>query len=120
MKETVTVHFILPNGSLKTVEANVGETVLQVAHLHDLPLEGACGGSLACSTCHVLLDEEYFNDKDISEDENDMLDLVMDLKSTSRLGCQIILNKNMDGIKITIPSDSKNFNGNSKCCHSEK
>lgn len=116
MKETITVNFILPDGSLKVIEANIGETVLQVAHLHDLPLEGACGGSLACSTCHVWLDEKWFDEKDISEDENDMLDLAMGLRPNSRLGCQIILNKKMDGIKIIIPSDTGNFDGNCKCC----
>lgn len=116
MKSTITVNFILPGGEIISVEANEGETILQVAHLHELPLEGACGGALACSTCHVIVDDEWFEGMEVLDDENDMLDLAFGLQRTSRLGCQVVLKKNMDGIVIKIPSQSNNFDSDSGCC----
>lgn len=113
MKETITVNFILPNNSVRSVEANEGESILQVADLHNIPLDGACGGSLACATCHVIVDKKWFNGMHISDDENDMLDLAFGLQETSRLGCQVILTQEMDGIEIRIPSNNLNF---CPCC----
>ena len=55
----VTIHFRLPDGSLQTVKAEIGLSLLEVAHENAVPLEGACEGSLACSTCHIIIDEEY-------------------------------------------------------------
>ena len=63
---------------------------MEAAHKHDVELEGACEGSLACSTCHVILEESVFDKLDEpSDDENDMLDLAFALTETSRLGCQV-------------------------------
>lgn len=113
MKETITVNFILPDDSIKSVEANEGESVLQVANFHGIPLDGACGGSLACATCHVIVEKKWFSNMQISDEENDMLDLAFGLKETSRLACQIILTKEMDGIEVTIPENNLNF---CACC----
>ncbi len=102
--------FVLPNGEEKEVEAAIGLSVLDVARQNEFPIEGACEGSLACSTCHVIVDEEYFDMLDNpSEDEEDMLDLAFGLTSTSRLGCQIKITDQIDGLKVKIPSTTRNI-----------
>ena len=104
--------FVYPDGSEQEVEAPVGISVLEVARMFDIPIEGACEGSLACSTCHVIVDEEYFDQLDeASEDEEDMLDLAFGLKPTSRLGCQIMLSDALDGLKVRLPAATRNAQG---------
>jgi len=114
MNEKIKVVFIYSDGSKHEFFANEGETVLQVAHKNGVPLEGACEGSLACSTCHVVVDECHYFGKmmEKSIEEEDMLDLAHGLQRTSRLGCQIKLDKTMDGVVFHIPSDSRNFSPN--------
>lgn len=112
MEEKIKVIFVFEDGSEKIVEANIGESVLQVAHSNQIPLEGACEGSLACSTCHVIVDPAWFDKYEMdakSEDEEDMLDLACGLERTSRLGCQIILRKEFDGIRLKIPAETRNY-----------
>ena len=90
--------------------AAVGQTLLEVAHENDIDLEGACDGSLACSTCHVVLEQEYFDMlPEPEEEEEDMLDLAFGLTDTSRLGCQIKLTKELEGIRATIPGGADNM-----------
>lgn len=102
--------FVLPDGQEKTVEAPVGATVLEIAHSNDIPLEGACEGSLACSTCHVIIEEPYFAKlEEASEDEEDMLDLAFGLTHTSRLGCQITVTDALDGLRVALPSGTQNM-----------
>ncbi|WP_342262122.1 2Fe-2S iron-sulfur cluster-binding protein [Alphaproteobacteria bacterium endosymbiont of Tiliacea citrago] len=114
MKETITVNFILPNEEIVSIEANEGESLLQVAHFHELPLEGACGGSLSCSTCHLIIEEPWFSLLPAAlDEEEDMLDLAFGLQKHSRLGCQIILTRKLDGITVKIPNQTNNFCG---CC----
>lgn len=72
-------------------------------------MEGACEGNLACSTCHVICEKSVFNPKEISEKENDLLDLAFGLKSTSRLGCQIKAKKYMDNKVFEIPRATRNL-----------
>ena len=75
-------------GLIKEARARIGETILEVAHNNDVDLEGACEQSLACSTCHVILEEEIFDNLDYPcDEEEDMLDLAYGLTHTSRLGC---------------------------------
>jgi ferredoxin, 2Fe-2S len=94
----------------KEVEALIGLSILEVAHDNDIDLEGACEGSLACATCHVILEEKIYNNLDEpTEAEEDMLDLAFGLTHTSRLGCQIILTKELDGMRIKIPSATRNI-----------
>ena len=113
----VNVIFVLQNGEEKKVKAKLGKTLLQIAHENHLPLEGACGGSLACSTCHVVIDENYLSKIDealnkelleVSDQEEALLDMVPALETTSRLGCQIKITKAMDGMKLKLV-DSINF-----------
>jgi 2Fe-2S ferredoxin len=102
--------FIAPDGTRKEVEAPEGLSVLEIAHRNKIELEGACEGSLACSTCHVIVAPEW-NDKlkSASDDEEDMLDLAFGLTATSRLGCQIIMSKQLDGLTVTLPAATRNM-----------
>lgn len=102
--------FQLPDGSKKEVDAPVGLSVLEIAHRNDIPLEGACEGSLACSTCHVIVDkEDYERLPEATEDEEDMLDLAFGLTHTSRLGCQITMTDELDGLKVSLPAATRNM-----------
>ena len=108
--EKIKIIFIDDNGE-KEVEAMVGLSILEVAHDNDIDLEGACEGSLACATCHVILEEEIYNNLDEPEEaEEDMLDLAFGLTHTSRLGCQIILTPELDGMRVRLPSATRNVN----------
>ncbi|MBZ5522279.1 MAG: ferredoxin family 2Fe-2S iron-sulfur cluster binding protein [Acidobacteriia bacterium] len=102
--------FILPDGTHRQVEAPVGLSVLEIAHRNQIDLEGACEGSLACSTCHVIVEPEDFERlKDPTEDEEDMLDLAWGLAETSRLGCQIIMTDELDGLTVRLPAATRNM-----------
>ena len=102
--------FVLPDGTKKEVDAPVGLSVLEIAHRNDVPLEGACEGSLACSTCHVVVDkDDYERLPEATEDEEDMLDLAFGLTHTSRLGCQITITDELDGLKVSLPTATRNM-----------
>jgi len=102
--------FIDPQGNAKEVDAPLGLSVLEIAHRNKIDLEGACEGSLACSTCHVIVDDDFFDDlPEATEDEEDMLDLAFALTHTSRLGCQIIITEELDGLKVTLPAATRNM-----------
>jgi 2Fe-2S ferredoxin len=102
--------FILNDGSRKEVDAPVGLSVLEIAHRNDVPLEGACEGSLACSTCHIVVDkDDYERLPEASEDEEDMLDLAFGLTHTSRLGCQITITDELDGLTVSLPTATRNM-----------
>ncbi|NVJ91481.1 MAG: 2Fe-2S iron-sulfur cluster binding domain-containing protein [Methylocystaceae bacterium] len=102
--------FINPDGSEKEVEAAVGLSVLEIAHKNDINLEGACEGSLACSTCHVIVEEEWFDKlNEPEEEEEDMLDLAFGLQQTSRLGCQILMTEELDGLTVHVPAETRNI-----------
>ena len=104
--------FVLRDGTRKEVDAPLGLSVLEIAHRHDVDIEGACEGSLACSTCHVIVDASWFGKLATpTEDEEDMLDLAFDLQETSRLGCQIIMTEKLDGLVVKLPAGSRNAGG---------
>ncbi len=104
------VHFITPSGETITVDAPLGLSILEIAHNNNIDLEGACEGSLACSTCHVIVDQDWYNKlSEATEDEEDMLDLAFGLTQTSRLGCQIIMSEELDGITLRLPSATRNM-----------
>ena len=89
------------------MEAPLGLSVLEVARRHDIDIEGACEGSMACSTCHVIVEEGWFDRlEEASEDEEDILDLAFGLTKTSRLGCQIFITEELDGLTVALPDDS--------------
>ncbi|WP_022727158.1 ferredoxin family 2Fe-2S iron-sulfur cluster binding protein [Fodinicurvata sediminis] len=104
------VVFIERDGNHKEVEAPVGLSLLEIAHRNDVDIEGACEGSLACSTCHVIVEDKWFKRlEEPSEDEEDMLDLAFDLQRTSRLGCQIVMTEELDGLIVRLPGDTRNM-----------
>jgi 2Fe-2S ferredoxin len=92
------------------VDAPIGLSVLEIAHKNNIDIEGACGGSLACATCHVILDKKYYDMLEVPvEAEEDMLDLAFGLTHTSRLGCQIIMSEELDGMRLKLPSATRNI-----------
>ena len=104
--------FIERNGVPREVEAPVGLSILEIAHKHGVDIEGACEGSLACSTCHVIVDAGWFGKlKAPSEDEEDMLDLAFGLEKTSRLGCQIVMTEALAGLVVKLPAGTRNASG---------
>ena len=102
--------FIEPDGNHREVDAPLGLSVMEIAHLHGVDIEGACEGSLACSTCHVIVDKTWFGRlEEASEDEEDMLDLAFGLEDTSRLGCQIVMTEELDGLTVKLPTETHNM-----------
>ncbi|CCK69825.1 adrenodoxin KNAG_0D00730 [Huiozyma naganishii CBS 8797] len=109
--EELKISFILKDGTSKTYEVAEGDTILDIAQGHNLDMEGACGGSCACSTCHVIVDPDYYDAlQEPEDDENDMLDLAYGLTETSRLGCQVKMSKDIDGIRVALPQMTRNVN----------
>jgi ferredoxin, 2Fe-2S len=101
--------FIERNAIPREVDAPLGLSVLEIAHKHGVDIEGACEGSLACSTCHVIVDAAWFKKLESpTEDEEDMLDLAFGLTQTSRLGCQIVMTEKLDGLVVKLPAGTRN------------
>ena len=94
------------NGNSKTVEVETGLTVMEGAIQNDIPgIDADCGGSMACATCHVYVEENWLDKLPKAEDaEIDMIDMAYEPKKNSRLSCQIIINDELDGLKVNIPS----------------
>ncbi|KAK7954668.1 mitochondrial matrix iron-sulfur protein [Apiospora saccharicola] len=109
--EELHVTFIDKDSHEHTLEVSAGDNLLDVAQAHDLEMEGACGGSCACSTCHVIVTDEAMYDRmpEPEDDENDMLDLAFGLTETSRLGCQVTMTKELDGLRVKLPSMTRNL-----------
>ena len=98
--------FIGRDGTPQEVDAPIGYTLLQIARENDVDIEGACEGCLACATCHVHVAAEWYEKLPAPEDdEEDMLDLAFNLSDTSRLGCQIRITEELDGLVVTLPPD---------------
>ena len=107
-KGTIKITFVAGDGSgdKETVLAHEGDSLLDVAHDNDIEIEGACGGEMACSTCHVILEQKVYDSLPTpKEEEEDMLDLALGLTKTSRLGCQVKVTKDMDGMVVTLPAE---------------
>ncbi len=101
--------FIERDGKPREVDAPLGLSVLELAHKHGVDIEGACEGSLACSTCHVIVDPAWYARlAKATEDEEDMLDLAFGLQATSRLGCQIVMTPELDGLVVKLPAGTRN------------
>ncbi len=104
------VTFIEADGNRREFDAAEGDTLLDVAQENGIDLEGACEGSMACSTCHVIVDGEWYGRLEpTSEEEADMLDLTFGLSPTSRLGCQINLTAALDGLVVSLPARHLNL-----------
>ena len=109
----IRVRFISADGSdLRDVEATVGQRLLEVAQGDGQPLEGTCEGQMACSTCHVIVEADWFGKLPRArEEEEDMLDLAASATRHSRLACQILLDETLDGLTVRIPPESRNMQG---------
>lgn len=108
--EELRITFITKDGLQETFEVAEGDNILDIAQANNLEMEGACGGSCACSTCHVIIDPEFYDEiPEPDDDENDMLDLAFGLTETSRLGCQVKMSKELDGIRIALPAMTRNL-----------
>ena len=107
----IKVRFHKPDGTLdKEVEAKPGSRLLDVAWAAKQPLEGACEGVMACSTCHVIVDKADFDKLPrASDEEEDLLDLAAHVTRTSRLACQIVLTNEMETLDVRIPAGAKNW-----------
>ena len=98
--------FVNSEGTEKSVEAENGLSVMEIARDNDLDIEGTCGGSISCCTCHVIIDKDWFSIVGgPNPDEEDMLDLAVGLQPTSRLSCQIEVKNELDGLRMTIPEE---------------
>jgi ferredoxin len=107
------VRFHKADGTLdKEVEADPGQRLLDVAWTAKQPLEGACEGVMACSTCHVIVAAEDFERlPPASEEEEDLLDIAAHVTRTSRLACQILLTKDLKSLSVRVPPGSRNWMG---------
>lgn len=103
--------FLSADGKQGTeVDAPIGQSILEIAHNNNIDLEGACEGALACSTCHIIVDPDFFDQlPEPSEEEDDMLDLAFGLTHFSRLGCQIVMTEALDGLVVTLPAATRNM-----------
>ena len=106
----VSLVFVRRDGTEARVVASAGQDLLRVAQANDLEVEGACEGSVACSTCHVILEKKTYDAlPPASESEEDMLDMAFGLTGTSRLGCQVKVTTDMEGTRVTIPKATRNM-----------
>ena len=107
------VIFIDPKGERVRVEARAGDRLLEVGQAAGMPLEGTCEAQMACSTCHVIVAPEWFDRLPSAvDDEEDMLDLAAQVTRTSRLSCQIVLTRELDGLEVRIPVESHDMQRN--------
>ena len=103
----VSVTFVMPDGAKATAKAKEGENLLDIVIDNDIDIDGfgACEGTLACSTCHLVFKQKDFDKlpEEATDEELDMLDLAYGLTDTSRLGCQVCMTKDMNGLEVRVP-----------------
>ena len=108
----VKVTFITADGKPVAAEGAEGTSLLEAGQAANMPLEGTCEGQMACSTCHVIVDPEWFGKlTPASDDEEDMLDLAAAVERTSRLSCQVVLSPALEGLVVRIPRESRDAQG---------
>ena len=94
------------------VDATAGQRLLDVAWAANQPLEGACEGVMACSTCHVIVDaDDFARLPPASEEEEDLLDIAAHVRRTSRLACQILLSDELESLSVRVPPGARNWMG---------
>ena len=100
------INYINSEGSLKTIEVENGLSVMEGAIQNDISgIDADCGGSMACATCHVYVEENWLNKLPKAEDaEIDMIDMAHEPKKNSRLSCQLIVTNELDGLTVTTPA----------------
>ena len=101
-----TITFIKRDGDEVTLDVSAGQSVMEIGRDGNLGIEGTCGGSLSCATCHVIIDDAWIDAVGKpSLDEEDMLDLAFNVEANSRLGCQIKMDAKLDGLKVRIADE---------------
>jgi ferredoxin len=107
------VRFVSADGNhIQEVRGKPGDRLLDLAQAHGQPLEGTCEGQMACSTCHVIVAAEDFARLPAAvEEEEDLLDLAARVTRTSRLACQIILDRALDRLTVRIPGEAHDMQG---------
>ena len=104
---SIKLRFTDSQGNLTEGEGKLGQSLLEVGQALGMPLEGTCEGQMACSTCHVVVDAEWFDKlPEASEEEEDMLDFAAGVRRTSRLSCQIDLTEELDGLSVMVPAEA--------------
>lgn len=94
------------DGETKTFDVDIGATVMEVGRDELMGIEGTCGGCLSCATCHVIVDPDWFKQSgEVSDDEDEMLDMAAERTPTSRLGCQIEMTDDLDGLTVIVPDE---------------
>ena len=93
-------------GNSKTIEVDNGLSVMEGAIQNDISgIDADCGGSMACATCHVYVEEKWLNKIPKAEEaEEDMIDMAYEPKKNSRLSCQLIVSDELDGLVVTTPA----------------
>ena len=109
----IRVRFLSSDGeSVSEVQAEDGTRLLEAGQNDGQPLEGTCEGQMACSTCHVIVDADWFDKLPRArEEEEDMLDLAPCATRHSRLACQILLGPELDGLTVRLPGEARNMQG---------
>jgi ferredoxin len=106
----IRVRFIDRDGSAVDAEGAAGTSLLEAGQAAGMPLEGTCEGQMACSTCHVIVSDDWFDRlPEASEEEEDMLDLAAHVTRTSRLSCQIVLGEELKGLEVRVPAESRDM-----------
>ena len=106
----VSVSFVTAAGQRVSAQGAPGTRLLEVGQAAGLPLEGTCEGQMACSTCHVIVADEWFDKlAPASDDEEDMLDLAAGVTRTSRLSCQILLDDALEGLEVRVPAEANDM-----------
>jgi len=106
-KEDISVTFVFPDGAKVDAKGKEGDNLLDIIINDNVEIDGfgACEGTLACSTCHLIFSQEVYDKlpEEPTDEELDMLDLAYGLTDTSRLGCQVCISKALDGIEVSVP-----------------
>ncbi|XP_050457195.1 adrenodoxin-like protein 2, mitochondrial [Cataglyphis hispanica] len=107
-KKEISITFVKATGERINAKGKIGDSILDIIVNNDIDLDGygACDGSLTCSTCHLIFPKEVYDNlpNKPTEEETDMLDMAYELTDTSRLGCQIVMTEELDGIEVKVPS----------------
>ena len=99
----IEINFLDKKGNIKKIKANEGESSLEISKKNNLDIEGACGGEMICSTCHVYIVSNHINKlKKQSDEEKEILLLSNNIKKNSRLACQIKVTERLNGLIFSI------------------
>lgn len=107
-KKEISITFVKANGERIKAKGKIGDSILDIVVNNEIDLDGygACEGTLTCSTCHLIFPKDVYDNipNKPTDEEMDMLDLAYELTDTSRLGCQVIMTEELDGIEVRVPS----------------